>query len=481
MKNLNHIYKTNLSLLTDLYQITMAYSYWKTGIHNRESVFHLFYRKNPFGNPYAIACGLNLAVEYLQNLLFSETDVAYLETLKGSDGQPLFDKDFLNFLLDFRFTCDVDAITEGSVVFPHEPLIRVKGPLWQANLVETTLLNIINFSTLIATKASRVVKAAEDDTVLEFGLRRAQGIDGGLTASRAAYIGGCHATSNVAAGMLYDIPLKGTHGHSWVMSWADEMTAFEQMAEAMPNNLTLLVDTFDTIEGVENAIKIAQKMALKGGILQGIRLDSGDLGPLSIEARKMLDAAGFNAVQIVASNDLDEYEISKLKKAGAKIDIWGVGTKLVTAYDQPALGGVYKLAALKNEAGEWDYKMKFSEETAKISNPGILQVRRVKNTVEERNPDKGGKGLAFEDILYSETEFDALPKGEDLLKSVFRKGALVMQMPDIQSVRKYCIENCQAFDKKEMSDYKVSLDKKLILRKEEFITQHLGKVQDSVH
>jgi nicotinate phosphoribosyltransferase len=461
MKNLNRIYNTNLSLLTDLYQITMAYGYWKTGIHNRESVFHLFYRKNPFGNPYAIACGLEQAVEYLQNLHFSETDVAYLETLKGSDGQPLFDKDFLNFLLEFRFTCDVDAITEGSVVFPHEPLIRVKGPLWQANLIETTLLNIINFSTLIATKASRVAKAAEGDTILEFGLRRAQGIDGGLTASRAAYIGGCHATSNVAAGMLYNIPVKGTHAHSWVMSWGNEMTAFEQMAETMPNNLTLLVDTFDTIEGVENAIRVAQKMAAKGQSLQGIRLDSGDLAALSIKARKMLDAAGFSDVKIVASNDLDEYEITKLKKADAKIDIWGVGTKLVTAYDQPALGGVYKLAALKNEAGEWDYKMKFSEEAVKISNPGILQVRRVKNT----------EGVAIEDILYSETEFEALPEGEDLLKPVFRKGELVMQMPDIQSVRKYCSENREIFDEKEATDYRVSLDKKLILRKEEFMAK----------
>jgi nicotinate phosphoribosyltransferase len=398
--------------------------------------------------------------------------VAYIGTLKGSDGQPLFNKDFLKFLLDFRFTCDVDAITEGAVVFPHEPLIRVKGPLWQANLIETTLLNIINFSTLIATKASRVAKAAEGDTVLEFGLRRAQGIDGGLTASRAAYIGGCHATSNVAAGRLYDIPVKGTHAHSWVMSWDDEMTAFEQMAEAMPNNLTLLVDTFDTIEGVENAIKVAQKMALKGRSLQAIRLDSGDLAALSIEARKMFDAAGFKDVQIVASNDLDEYEITKLKKAGAKIDIWGVGTKLVTAYDQPALGGVYKLAALKNDAGEWDYKMKFSEEAVKISNPGILQVRRVKNAKNAKNTE----GPLLEDILYSETEFEALPEGEDLLKPVFRKGKLVMQMPDIQSVRKFCIENRAIFDEKETKDYRVSLDKKLILRKEAFIEKHQGKL-----
>jgi nicotinate phosphoribosyltransferase len=474
MKNLHRIYNTNLSLLTDLYQLTMAYGYWKTGIHNRESVFHLFYRKNPFGNPYAIACGLEHAVEYLQNLHFSETDVAYIGTLKGSDGQPLFNKDFLNFLLDFRFTCDVDAITEGSVVFPHEPLVRVKGPLWQANLIETTLLNIINFSTLIATKASRVAKAAEGDTILEFGLRRAQGIDGGLTASRAAYIGGCHATSNVAAGRLYGIPVKGTHAHSWVMSWDDEMTAFEQMAEAMPNNLTLLVDTFDTIEGVEKAIKVAQKMAEKGRSLQAIRLDSGDLAALSIEARKMFDAAGFKDVQIVASNDLDEYEITKLKKAGAKIDIWGVGTKLVTAYDQPALGGVYKLAALKNDAGEWDYKMKFSEEAVKISNPGILQVRRVKNAKNTQNTE----GPLLEDILYSETEFEALPEGEDLLKPIFRKGQLVMQMPDIQSVRKYCIENRKFFDEKEAADYRVSLDKKLILRKEAFIAKNKHQVQE---
>ena len=452
MNTLNRIYKTNLSLLTDLYQITMAYGYWKTGIYNREAVFHLYFRRNPFGGNHTIASGLEQAVEYLQNLHFSESDVSYLGSLKSGDGKRLFDEHFLNFLQRFRFECDIDAVTEGEVVFPNEPILRVKGPLWQANFIETTLLNIINFSTLITTKAARIVKAAGDDMVLEFGLRRAQGIDGGITASRAAYIGGCYATSNVAAGRLYNIPVRGTHAHSWVMSWEDELTAFEKMATAMPSNASFLVDTYDTIEGVKNVIKISQNPDYQHIKIQSIRLDSGNLAPRSIEARQLLDQAGLAHVKIVASNDLDEYEIEKLKKQGARIDIWGIGTKLVTAFDQPVLGGVYKLGAIKNEKGEWEHKMKFSEETVKSSTPGILQVKR--------NMTKS------EDIIFDELDYDSIPEGENLLKPIFRKGVLVYQFPDIQSIRNKTIENIKQFDEKTLEKHIVSLDNKLILRKE---------------
>jgi nicotinate phosphoribosyltransferase len=424
------IYKTNLSLLTDLYQLTMAYGYFKQDMHQKESVFHLFFRKNPFKGHYAIACGLELAIEYLKNIHFSSDELHYLRSLNGSDNKPLFDEAFLELLQNWDFQCHIDAIPEGTIVFANEPLLRVQGPIWQAQLLETTLLNIINFSTLIATKASRIVSAADKDTVLEFGLRRAQGVDGALTASRAAYIGGVHATSNVLAGQLFGIPVRGTHAHSWVMSFENEETAFEQYAHALPNNLTFLVDTYNTLEGVKTAIQTVKNMKTNNNTF-GIRLDSGDLAALSIAARKLLDEAGFPNAKIVASNDLDEYEIEKLKKRGAKIDIWGVGTKLVTAYDQPALGGVYKLAALRNEKGDWDYKIKLSEDLIKVSNPGILQVRRVysaEHTIEK-------------DILYDETNCGALPNGIDLLKPIFVKGKLVYQNPTIHALQANTLKN----------------------------------------
>ncbi|MEN9612200.1 MAG: hypothetical protein RLZZ628_3014 [Bacteroidota bacterium] len=424
------IYKTNLSLLTDLYQLTMAYGYFKQNMHEKEAVFHLFFRKNPFKGHYALACGLELAIEYLKNIHFSLDEIHYLRSLNGSDNKPLFDEAFIELLQNWDFQCNIDAIPEGTVVFANEPLLRVQGPIWQAQLLETTLLNIINFSTLIATKAARIVAAAQHDTILEFGLRRAQGVDGALTASRAAYIGGVHATSNVLAGQLFGIPVRGTHAHSWVMSFEDEKTAFEQYAHALPNNLTFLVDTYNTLEGVEKAIQTVNNMKTKNNSF-GIRLDSGDLAALSIAARKLLDEAGYPNAKIVASNDLDEYEIEKLKKRGAKIDIWGVGTKLVTAYDQPALGGVYKLAALRNEKGEWDYKIKLSEDAIKVSNPGILQVRRVyaaDKTIET-------------DILYDETNHGVLPTGIDLLKPIFVKGKLVYSQPNIHVVRANTLRN----------------------------------------
>ncbi len=369
-------YGQSLALVTDLYQLTMAYGYWKEGIAEREAVFHQFFRQAPFGGSFAVAAGLAAAIEWLRELRFDADDCAYLSTLTGTDGEQLFDAEFLGYLSQIEFRCDVDAIDEGTVVFPQEPLVRVRGPLLQAQLVETALLNIINFQTLVATKATRVCLAAGDDPVLEFGLRRAQGFDGGLSASRAAYIGGCAATSNVLAGKLYGIPVRGTHAHSWVLSFDSEQEAFEAYGRAMPNNCVFLVDTYNSIDGVKRAIAVGKKLREQDHRLVGIRLDSGDLSALSQEAARLLKEAGLGDVSITASNDLDEQQIASLKAAGARINVWGVGTRLVSGRPDAALAGVYKLSALRDSAGHWQGKAKRSETSAKASTPGMLQVRR---------------------------------------------------------------------------------------------------------
>jgi len=384
-----NLYGGSLALLTDLYQLTMACGYWKAGTADREAVFHLTFRKAPFGGGYAIAAGIAPALDYLRGLGFSADDLAYLATLRDGRGAPLFPAGFLDYLGALRFACTVDAAPEGSLVFAHEPILRVTGPIVQAQLVETALLTMINFETLVATKASRVVLAARGRPVIEFGLRRAQGIDGGLCASRAAYIGGCTATSNVLAGKRFGIPVRGTHAHSWVMFHDDELAAFRAYADALPGNCTLLVDTYDSLEGIRHAITVGHELRARGGELAGIRLDSGDLAYLSIEARRMLDEAGFPAARIVASNDLDEAVIASLFEQGARIDTFGVGTRLVTAYDQPALGGIYKLGASRDEHGAWRQALKLSEQPIKISNPGNLAVRRLR---------RGGELVA--DIIY---------------------------------------------------------------------------------
>lgn len=443
MSIIKQLYNSSLTLLTDFYQITMAYAYWKSGKGEQEAVFNLYFRKNPFGGGYTVACGLAYVIEFLQNFSFEKPDIEYLASLNGNDGKPLFEADFLEYLANLRFTCTVDAIPEGTIVFPQEPLVRVQGPILQCQLIETPLLNAINFQSLVATKASRVVWASKGEAVLEFGLRRAQGIDGGLTASRAAYIGGCQATSNVLAGKLLGIPVRGTHAHSWVMSFENEIQAFEKYAEIMPNNCVFLVDTYDSIEGVRNAIAVGQKLQQKGYRLAGIRLDSGDLAYLSLQARQMLDEAGFTDTAILASNDLDEYIIESLKNQNARISVWGVGTKLVTAYDQPALGGVYKLTALRNGNGTWEHKIKLSEQAIKISTPGLQQVRRF---------EKDGEFVG--DMIFDENTFDDKPpyimidpmdstrsktftneKSEDLLIRIFEKGQLVYASPEIHQIR----------------------------------------------
>ncbi|AFM04434.1 putative nicotinate phosphoribosyltransferase [Bernardetia litoralis DSM 6794] len=446
MKITRNLYSSNLTLLTDLYQLTMAYGYWKAGMTDREAVFNLFFRRNPFKGGYAIACGLSYVIDFLENFNISDEDVAYLSTLKGNDDKQLFEPKFLDYLQQLEFTCDVDAVEEGSVVFPQEPLIRIKGSLIQCQILETLLLNMVNFQSLIATKSSRICLAARGEEVLEFGLRRAQGIDGGLAASRAAYIGGCAATSNVLAGKLFDIPVKGTHAHSWVMSFESEIEAFETYAEALPNNCIFLVDTYDTIEGVKHAIKAGNRLKEKGYKFAGIRLDSGDLAYLSTKARELLDAAGFTETVIVASNDLDEHIIDSLKQQDAKINVWGVGTKMVTAYDQPALGGVYKLSALRNkENTAWDYKVKLSEQAIKISTPGIQQIRRFYANGEcigdaiydEENLPKNDNWTIIDPMDMTRRKKMTIVEGEykDLLKPIFVNGKRVYKKPDLQTIQ----------------------------------------------
>jgi nicotinate phosphoribosyltransferase len=440
-------------LLTDLYQLTMAYGYWKSGTHEREAVFHLTFRKNPFRSGYSIACGLADAIEFVEAFRFADDELAYLSTLRGNNDAPLFEEGFLDYLRGLRFTCDLDAIPEGTVVFPHEPLLRVRGPILQGQLLETALLNIINFQTLIATKAARVCQAAEQDPVLEFGLRRAQGIDGALAASRAAHIGGCAATSNVLAGLRYGIPVKGTHAHSWVMSFETEEEAFEAYAAAMPNNCVFLVDTYDTLAGVHTAVRVGRRLRERGHEMVGIRLDSGDLAYLSIEARRILDEGGFPKAVIVASNDLDENIISSLKQQEACVGIWGVGTKLVTAYDQPAVGGVYKLGAIRDPGEPWQYCLKLSEQTEKVSNPGLQQVRRfcangefVGDMIFNEGEGPHGADLIVDPADSTRTKkMPAEAVAEDLLVPVFRQGECVYAPPSIGAIRERTKEQLAGF------------------------------------
>ncbi len=365
------------SLLTDLYQITMAQGYWESGKTDDLACFHMYFRANPFKGGFAIACGMAQLAEMVETFSFTDDDVAYLASLPAPGGGKLFKPAFLEYLRALKLDVDIDAVREGTVVFANEPLVRVTGPIMHCQLLETALLNCVNFQTLIATKAARVCLAAGSAPVAEFGLRRAQGAGGGLWASRAAVVGGCASTSNVLAGKLYGIPVSGTHAHSWVMSFPSELEAFRAYALAMPKNCVLLVDTYDVKQGVENAITVGLEMRERGDRLAGIRIDSGDLAWLSKMARARLDEAGLCDCGIVLSNDLDEYTIQSLHDQGACVTSYGVGTKLATAYDQPTLGGVYKLSALKN-AGEsaWRDRIKITEQAAKLTVPGVLDVRR---------------------------------------------------------------------------------------------------------
>ncbi|MDR0350590.1 MAG: nicotinate phosphoribosyltransferase [Coriobacteriales bacterium] len=389
------------ALLTDLYQITMAQGYWKGGLADARACFYVHFRENPFKGGYAIACGLAQVVEQIEGFRFTDEDCSYLATLSSSEGTALFSPDFIEALAELRLSVDVDAVREGTVVFPHEPVLRVIGPILQCQLVETALINAFNYQTLIATKAARICEVARG-AVAEFGLRRAQGPAGGLLASRAAIVGGCASTSNVEAGRVFDLPVSGTHAHSWVMAHESELAAFRAFVELFPHSSVLLVDSYDTLQGVRNAILVAKEMEQRGHRLRGIRIDSGDLAWLSLRARELLDAAGLGYVSIIASNDLDEYTIQSLYEQGARIDSWGVGTRLVTAWDQPALSGVYKLCALRSTPdGPWEPQLKVSEMRLKSTLPGLLATRRYL--------DK--EGLFAGDMIFDEL----LPPADDLI------------------------------------------------------------------
>ena len=443
----------NLTLLTDLYQLTMMQGYFENDVNNHEVVFDLFYRNNPSGNGYAICCGLEPASDYIKHRHFTDGDIEYLDSLN------IFSKAFLEYLRSFKFTGDIDAIPEGTVVQPNEPLMRVKAPIFEAQFIETTLLNIINHQSLIATKAARVVRAAEEDTVLEFGLRRAQGPDAGIYGARAAVIGGCHATSNVLTGQMFNVPVAGTHAHSWVMSFDHEIDAFRAYAKLFPNKCILLVDTYDTLgQGVPNAIAVFDEMKAAGISMDsyGIRLDSGDLAYLSKQARRMLDDAGHEDAVISASCDLDEYLIADLKRQGAEISLWGVGTKLITSDDCPSFGGIYKLAAERKTGGEFIPKIKISDNPEKVTNPGIKKVLRIY--------DKTTGKLKVDLIALEEETIDTnqdlvvrdpkarwkkmkLKAGQytvrELLVPIFRAGKCVYESPQVMDIRSYAKEELE--------------------------------------
>ena len=437
-------HRASSALITDLYELTMAYGYWRHGMADREAAFSITFRENPFGGGFTVACGLEPAIEFLERLRFDDAALSYLATLRGNDGKALFPDEFLSWLGTLKFECDVDAVPEGTLVFPYEPILRVRGSILQAQIVESGLLNLLNFESLIATKAARIAMAAQGDPVVEFGLRRAQGFNGALSATRAAYIGGCASTSHVLGGQVFGIPVAGTLAHSWVMAFEDEREAFDAYAEAMPNNAILLVDTYDSLEGVRRAIEVGRLLLEKGHRLAGVRLDSGDLAWLSIEARRMLDEAGFEDAAIAASNDLDEHVITSLKLQGARINLWGVGTRLVTGWDQPALGGIYKLNAIRDREGVWRPRIKLSERAAKTSTPGMLAARRFTDesgfvadmVYDELHPPSGAEITMIDplDATRRKTLAHSSPH-EELLGPVLRHGKRVSTLPSIQSIQ----------------------------------------------
>ena len=441
--------KRNLTLLTDLYELTMMQGYYEKG-QNENVIFDVFFRQNPCNNGYSVCAGLDQVIDYIKNLHFTYDDVDYLR------GLGIFKEDFLHYLSGFHFSGDIYAIPEGTVVFPKEPLLKVVAPIMEAQLVETAILNIINHQSLIATKTSRIVFAANGDGIMEFGLRRAQGPDAGLYGARAAMIGGCVGTSNVLAGQMFDVPVTGTHAHSWIMSFPDEYTAFKTYAEMYPDNCTLLVDTYDTLKsGVPNAIRVFQefKDAGKPLIKYGIRLDSGDLAYLSKEARKMLDEAGFPEATICASNDLDEFLLHDLKMQGAAIDYSGVGTNLITSKDCPSFGGVYKLAAIQNEKGEFVPKIKISENTEKITNPGNKTIYRI---YEKASGKIKADLICFADEVIDPKQdlllFDPMDTWKktklaggtytvrEILLPIFKNGECLYKSPTLKEIAAYCRE-----------------------------------------
>ncbi|WP_062106262.1 nicotinate phosphoribosyltransferase [Bacillus niameyensis] len=453
----NHYRDDSLTLHTDLYQINMAEAYWRDGIHNRKAVFDLYFRRLPFANGYAIFAGLEKVIRFINDFRFSETDIAYLQDLE-------YEPDFIAFLRDLRFTGTIRSMKEGEVVFNNEPIIQVEAPIIEAQLIETAMLNIVNYQTLIATKASRIKQVVGDEVALEFGTRRAQEMDAAVWGTRAAFIGGFDGTSNVRAGKLFGMPVAGTHAHSMVQAYRDDYTAFVKYAEAHKDCI-FLVDTYDTLRsGVPAAIKVAKEFGDRINF-KGIRLDSGDMAFLSKKARKLLDDAGFTEAKIFASSDLDEYTIHHLKAEGAKINSWGVGTKLITAYDQPALGAVYKLVAIENEDGELVDTIKISSNAEKVSTPGKKKVYRIINrlnhksegdyiTLWDEKPEEESRIKMFHPVhtFVSKfvTDFDAI----NLHETIYEDGKLVYELPELTEIQQYAKANLNLL----WDEYKRSLN-----------------------
>ncbi|MEK5237846.1 nicotinate phosphoribosyltransferase [Paenibacillus sp. FSL L8-0470] len=477
--------RRELALHTDKYQINMMYAHWVNGSHKRKAVFEAYFRKLPFGNGFAVFAGLERIAQYISELRFTEEDIRYL-----SEQEENYAPAFLEELLQFHFQGSIHSMKEGALVFPDEPLIRVEGTIMEAQLVETAILNFMNYQTLIATKASRIKQVAPNDILLEFGTRRAQEADAAVWGARAAYIGGFHATSNMLAGKMFGIPTKGTHAHSWVQSFASEQEAFDAYAKVLPDGVTLLVDTFDTLRsGVPHAINTAKKLEAEGKRMNGIRLDSGDLAYLSRQARKMLDEAGLQYVKIVASNDLDENTIMNLKSQGAAIDTWGVGTQLITASDQPSLGGVYKLVEMESPSGEMVPTIKISSNPEKVSTPGKKEVFRIVGTngkaladyisfPEETGPRSGARLKLFNPLhpyMKKHVErYEALP----MLEPIYVNGFQVYKLPELDEIRRYHQEQLDLFWPEYLrilnpEVYRVNLSEQVWDRKQQLIAEHM--------
>jgi nicotinate phosphoribosyltransferase len=476
----------SLTLHTDLYQINMAESYWVDGIHNRKAVFELYFRKLPFGNGYAIFAGLERMLDYLQNFQFSESDIAYLREELG------YKEDFIDYLKDIRFTGTLHSMIEGELVFANEPIVRIEAPLVEAQLIETALLNIVNFQTLIATKASRIKQVIKNEVGMEFGTRRAQEMDAAIWGARAAIIGGFESTSNVRAGKIFDIPVSGTHAHALVQAYKNDYDAFHSYAKRH-HDCVFLVDTYNTLKsGVPTAIRVAKELGDKINFI-GIRLDSGDVAFLSKEARRMLDEAGFPNAKIIVSNDLDEYTILNLKAQGARVDMWGIGTKLITAYDQPALGAVYKMVSIENANGEMEDTIKISANAEKVTTPGLKKVYRIIN---RKNGKSEGDYIAMMDEDLSQenrikmfhpvhtfvskfvTDFEA----KELHVKVIEQGNIIYTNPSLAEMRRYAADNLNLlWDEYKRSlnpeEYPVDLSQKCWDNK----MRNIQEVRDMVH
>lgn len=448
----------SLTLHTDLYQINMAESYWADGIHERKAVFELYFRKLPFGNGYAIFVGLERILEYLRDFSFSQSDITYLTENLG------YKEDFIEYLRNLKFTGSVYSMVEGELVFANEPILRVEAPLVEAQLIETALLNIVNYQTLIATKASRIKQITKNDGLAEFGARRAQEMDAAIWGARAAVIGGFDSTSNVRAGKIFDIPVSGTHAHSLVQAYKDEYEAFHSYAKRH-KDCVFLVDTYNTLKsGVPNAIRVAKELGDKINFI-GIRLDSGDIAFLSKEARRMLDEAGFPNAKIIVSNDLDEYTILNLIAQGAKVDSWGIGTKLITAYDQPALGAVYKLVSIENEHGEMEDTIKITGNAEKVSTPGLKKVYRIINrengkaegdyiVMADENPQEEKRLKMFHPVHTFISKFVTNFEAKELHQKVIDKGQIVYESPSVLEMKQYATDNLELL----WEEYKRSLN-----------------------